>query len=224
MSKQTGALIKEARTAAGLSQKALAEKIEGLSASTLGKAERGEKELTPQQLEAIAAVTGVAYETLIAETPEAKALTDEEIFALYKAADPQTQQAVISMLKGEKPQGGDMMSMFASMMGGAGGEGGDNPMAAMMGGAGGEGGDNPMAGMMSMFSSMMGGAAGEGGEGGENPMAGMMSMFSGMMGGAAGGNAEKAESKEKAATAKKKSTKKSTKKTEKKTTKKTKKK
>ena len=216
MSKQTGALIKEARTAAGLSQKALAEKVEGLSASTLGKAERGDKELTPQQLKAIAEATGVAPETLMAEAPEIKTLTDEEILELYKSADPETKNAAVSMLKGEKPQGGDMMSMFAGMMGGAGGEGGENPMAAMMGGAGGEGGDNPMAGMMSMFSGMMGGA---GGEGGDNPMAGMMSMFSGMMGGAAGGDAEKAESKEKAAAAKK-----SAKKTEKKTTKKTKKK
>ena len=159
MSKQTGALIKEARTAAGLSQKALAEKVEGLSASTLGKAERGEKELTPQQLKAIAEATGVAPETLMAEAPEIKTLTDEEILELYKSADPETKNAAVSMLKGEKPQGGDMMSMFAGMMGGAGGEGG-------------EGGDNPMAGMMSMFSGMMGGAGGEGGEGGDNPMAG----------------------------------------------------
>ena len=37
---------------------------------------------------------------------------------LFKATDPQTKEAAVSVLKGEKPQGGDMMSMFASMMGG----------------------------------------------------------------------------------------------------------
>ena len=181
MSKQTGASIKEARTSAGLSQKALAEKVEGLSASSLGKAERGEKELTPEQLTAIAEATGVAPETLMEVAPEEKALSDEELLDLLKAADPETKKAAVSVLKGEKPQGGDMMSMFAGMMGGAGGEGA-------------EGGDNPMAGMMNMFGGMMGGGAGgEGGEGGDNPMAGMMSMFGGMMGGGEQQNAEVAE-------------------------------
>lgn len=59
---------------------------------------------------------------------------------LFKATDPQTKEAAVSVLKGEKPQGGDMMSMFASMMGGAGAEGAE--------GAEGEGGANPIAGMM----------------------------------------------------------------------------
>ena len=42
--KKVGALIKEARTKAGLSQEALAKLVDGLSASELGKVERGEKD------------------------------------------------------------------------------------------------------------------------------------------------------------------------------------
>jgi len=163
MSKQTGTLIKEARTAAGMTQKELAEKVDGLSAYALSKAERGEKELTPELLKAIADATGTDPEALMAKAPETAAITDSEFADLFKAADPESQKAAISILKGEKPQGGDMMSMFAGMMGGAGGnaEGGENA----------EGGDaaaNPMAGMMSMFGGMMGGAGGENKENSES--------------------------------------------------------
>ena len=54
MANSVGPLIKEARTRAKLSQEALAGKIEGLSASDLGKAERGEKELSQATLKQIA--------------------------------------------------------------------------------------------------------------------------------------------------------------------------
>ena len=188
MAKQDGAKIKEARAAAGLSQKALAEKAGCVTATDISKAERDLKELTPEQLEAVAQALGVTPESLTDAPP---VLSDEELelLKLYKSADPDTQNAAAAVLKGEKAQDSNpmaaMMSMFGGMMGGgdAGGEGGENPMAAMMGG--GEGGENPMAGMMSMFSGMMGGGNAEGGEnaGGDNPMAGMMSMFGGMMGG-----------------------------------------
>ena len=67
--KKVGDLIKEARTNAGLSQTALAAGIEGLSASDVGKAERGEKELTQAQLKAIAKATGVTQKSLL-EAPK----------------------------------------------------------------------------------------------------------------------------------------------------------
>jgi transcriptional regulator with XRE-family HTH domain len=67
--KKVGELIKEARTEAGLSQEGLAKKIDGLSASDLGKAERGEKELTQAQLKAIAKATGVTQISLL-EAPK----------------------------------------------------------------------------------------------------------------------------------------------------------
>ena len=65
MANTVGPLIKEARTKAKLSQEALASQIEGLSASDLGKAERGEKELSQSVLRQIAKLTGVTQSSLI---------------------------------------------------------------------------------------------------------------------------------------------------------------
>ena len=65
MAKKVGTLIKEARTGAGLTQEQLAKKISGLSASDIGKAERGEKDLTQEQLKAIAKATGVTQKSLL---------------------------------------------------------------------------------------------------------------------------------------------------------------
>ena len=53
MSKKTGTLIKNARTKAGLTQAQLAKKVDGCTAADIGKAERGEKDLTQEQLKAI---------------------------------------------------------------------------------------------------------------------------------------------------------------------------
>lgn len=72
MGKKTGAAIKEARTAAGLTQEALAKKITGLTASDVSKAERGEKELTQAVLKQIAKALGVTQSSLLnAETQTA---------------------------------------------------------------------------------------------------------------------------------------------------------
>ena len=62
--KKVGELIKEARTNAKLSQTALGELV-GLSGSDIGKAERGEKELSQAVLKAIAKATGVTQSSLI---------------------------------------------------------------------------------------------------------------------------------------------------------------
>lgn len=63
--KKVGDLIKEARTKAGLSQEKLASMIEGLSASEVSKAERGEKDLSQAELKAIAKATGVTQKSLL---------------------------------------------------------------------------------------------------------------------------------------------------------------
>ena len=65
MAKKVGTLIKEARTAAGLTQEQLAKKVAGVSASDISKAERGEKDLTQEQLKAIAKATGVTQKSLL---------------------------------------------------------------------------------------------------------------------------------------------------------------
>ena len=63
--KKVGELIKEARTKAGLSQEKLAAMVDGLTASELSKAERGEKDLTQAELKGIAKATGVTQKSLL---------------------------------------------------------------------------------------------------------------------------------------------------------------
>ena len=63
--KKVGDLIKEARTNAGLTQAALAKKVDGVTASDISKAERGEKELTQAALKQIAKATGVTQASLL---------------------------------------------------------------------------------------------------------------------------------------------------------------
>ena len=65
MANKIGTLIREARTGAGLTQEQLAKKIKGLSAAELGKAERGETELTQALLKEIAKTTGVTQSSLL---------------------------------------------------------------------------------------------------------------------------------------------------------------
>ena len=135
--KKVGDLIKEARTNAGLSQTALAAQIDGVSASDIGKAERGEKELTQAALKAIAKATGVTQKSLL-EAPKGASTaakkttsssastkkTTEEIklssaektlVKLYRAADSDTRKAAVSLLKGETTTAGDLLS---SLLGG----------------------------------------------------------------------------------------------------------
>ena len=73
MAKKVGTLIKEARTDAGLTQEQLARKIKGLSAAELGKAERGETELTQSFLKEIAKATGVTQASLLNAAKESTA-------------------------------------------------------------------------------------------------------------------------------------------------------
>ena len=83
MAKKVGTLIKEARTAAGLTQEQLARKIKGLSAAELGKAESGEVELTQAFLKEIAKATGVTQASLL---NAAKATTARKTETAKKAA------------------------------------------------------------------------------------------------------------------------------------------
>ena len=79
-SKKLGNLIKEARTNAGLTQEKLARKVDGLTASDISKAERGEKDLTQDQLKQIAKATGVTQTSLLnaAKGTTAKKTTEKK--------------------------------------------------------------------------------------------------------------------------------------------------
>lgn len=65
MANYVGEKIREARTAAGLTMTALADSVDGVSAADIGKAERGEKELTQAALKQIAKATGVTQKSLL---------------------------------------------------------------------------------------------------------------------------------------------------------------
>ena len=67
--KNVGTLIREARTAKKLSQEQLAGSVDGLSGNDVGKAERGEKELTQNQLRGIAKALGITQKSLL-EAPK----------------------------------------------------------------------------------------------------------------------------------------------------------
>ena len=124
--KKVGELIKEGRTAAGLTQTALANKIKGLTASDVSKAERGEKELTKEQLKSIAKIIGVTQKSLLdapsgvtaktssttaakkktskataASTSSVKlTATEKKLVEAYRAADTKTRKNAMNVLKG----------------------------------------------------------------------------------------------------------------------------
>lgn len=128
--KKVGALIKEARTNANLTQEKLAKAVPGLSASDIGKAERGEKELTQDQLKAIAKATGVTQKSLLEAAAGTKKTTakpaakttatsttsvkltsaEKKLVELYRAADSDTKKKVLSLLKGDSSDGSDLLS------------------------------------------------------------------------------------------------------------------
>lgn len=127
MANKVGPMIKEARTNAGLTQEQLAKKIEGLSATDVSKAERGEKELTQTQLKAIAKATGVTQKSLLeaaekstygAAKPAASSkkndleltAAEKKLVELYRAADADTKKAALKVLKGEKDTGSDLLN------------------------------------------------------------------------------------------------------------------
>ena len=116
--KKVGQLIKKARTEAGLTQEQLARKVRDCSASDVGRAERGEKELTTEQLKQVAKATGVTQKSLldaakgtssVSVKPPAGANTtsmqvtasEKKLVQLYRAADSQTKKEVMATLKGQ---------------------------------------------------------------------------------------------------------------------------
>ena len=65
MSRKLGDLVKKARTEKGLTPAALAEKVDGLTASDVSKIERGEKEPAQDVLKQMAKALGVTQKSLL---------------------------------------------------------------------------------------------------------------------------------------------------------------
>ena len=145
--KKVGALIKEARTQAELTQEQLARKISGLTASDISLAERGKIDLTQAQLKQIAKITGVTQASLLntakntttkKTTSTSKSTTktttaskttsikvtasEKKVIELYRAADSDTRKDVVKLLKGEDSLAEDLLENLLenvqSMLGG----------------------------------------------------------------------------------------------------------
>ena len=136
--KKVGTLIKEARTEAGLTQEQLARKVTGASASDIGKVERGEKDLTNEQLKQVAKALGITQKSLLEAPKNVKktssssssssssakktssssssgtsvkvTATEKKLLQLYRDADSDTKKAAMSILKGETPESADVIS------------------------------------------------------------------------------------------------------------------
>lgn len=119
--------IKEIRTAAGMSQEALA-KAAGVSVAELSKAERGIKDLVPEKLEAVARALDVAPESLQDPAPAAgETLTagsveltaeERELIDLYRTADADRRKMAVAILKGTMGSQ-DYVNLLAGMLKGA---------------------------------------------------------------------------------------------------------
>ena len=120
--KKVGTLIKEARTAASLTQEQLARKISGLSASDISAAERHQKDLTQEQLKKIAKATGVTQASLLnaakgstsKKTSSSKSsmqvtATEKKLVQLYRDADSDTKKKALAILKGENSLAEDLL-------------------------------------------------------------------------------------------------------------------
>ena len=137
--KKIGAILKEARTAAGLTQEQLAKKVDGVTAADISKTERGEKDLTQAQLKQAAKALGVTQASLLnapknvsssAKKPASSAKkstsknssmkvtsSEKKLLELYRAADADTRKAAVNILKGTQSVG-DFSGMLNSLLGG----------------------------------------------------------------------------------------------------------
>lgn len=135
MAKIVGELIKKARTDAGLTQEQLAKKVDGVTASDISKAERGEKELSQAALKQIAKATGVTQSSLL-EAAKAGGKTgstsgkttssgtsvkvtaaEKKLLELYRKADADTKKAAIRVLSGEQEEG--LSNLLGTLVDGA---------------------------------------------------------------------------------------------------------
>ena len=128
MAKKIGDLIKKARTDAGLTQEQLARKVDGVTASDISKAERGEKELTQAALKQIAKATGVTQASLLdaakgagktasSGTSVKVTAAEKKLLELYRKADADTKKAALRILAGS--QADSLSDVVSSLIDGA---------------------------------------------------------------------------------------------------------
>lgn len=108
---KTGEAIRAARTGAKLTQAALAKAV-GLTPGEIGKAERGELELSKEVLKAVAKAAGVTQTSLLnAEQATKKesgplklTAAETKLIKLYRKATPEQKSDINRILNGEKTE------------------------------------------------------------------------------------------------------------------------
>ncbi|MGN0779664.1 MAG: helix-turn-helix transcriptional regulator [Aristaeellaceae bacterium] len=144
MGAKVGALIRQARTDADMTQEKLARKVGGgLTAQDVSRAERGELDLSQAVLRDIARATGVTQASLVeaakaekasaakktatkktaekkAKTPDAAGIsmrvtaTEKRLIEAYRLADGDAKRAAMKLLRGDVPE------LVAKVLGGSG--------------------------------------------------------------------------------------------------------
>lgn len=150
MSKKLGKLVREARTAKGMTQAQLADKVDGLTASDVSKIERGEKEPAEAVVKLMAKALGVTQVSLVSamsgKSSSAKAgagktgtssadlkltAAEKKLVGLYRKADADTKKDAMDLLAGESSSLTDILS---SLLGKQSGKKQDDSMSAMLSG------------------------------------------------------------------------------------------
>ena len=150
MSKKLGKLVREARTAKGMTQAQLADKVDGLTASDVSKIERGEKEPAEAVVKLMAKALGVTQVSLVsamsgkssaAKTGIGKTGTasgdlkltaaEKKLLNLYRKADADTKKAAMDLLAGESSSLADILG---ALLGKQSGKKQDDTMSAMLSG------------------------------------------------------------------------------------------
>lgn len=108
---KTGEAIRAARTGAKLTQAALAKAV-GLTPGEIGKAERGELELSKEALKAVAKAAGVTQTSLLnaEQAPKKESgplkltAAETKLIKLYRKATPEQKSDINRILNGEKTE------------------------------------------------------------------------------------------------------------------------
>ena len=114
MAKKLSDLLKEARAEAKLTQTALAEKVDGMTASDIGKAERGELVPTQAQLRQIAKATGVTQASLIEASKSASAKKTSSSASAAKKTSSSTAKKTSSSSKKTTSKKSDELTLTAT--------------------------------------------------------------------------------------------------------------
>ena len=128
MGKKLGALIRKARTDAGLTQAELARLVPGATATEIGRFERGEAEPTTQEVKDIAKATGVTQKSLLEAMPASAGsstastsmrltATERRLVELYRSASSENKKKAMRVLKGETSHVGDLIQSVGGIIG-----------------------------------------------------------------------------------------------------------